>query len=72
MKTIEYYENLSTVKLQKMLKQTEKIHERNEIAIDFAKEENIYNEDLMKDNTDYEIDMSIMRMELNKRLWFDE
>ena len=72
MKTIEQYEITDTVKLQSLLKKFEKISERNEILIEMAIEENTNCEDLQKENSDYAIDISLIRMELNRRLWSEE
>lgn len=69
MKTFEYYEKLETKKLQKLLKTFEQIHEENEVVIDFAKSENHSYDNLEQENKDYEIDISLIRMELNRRLW---
>lgn len=71
MKTIEYYENLETTKLQKLLKKLEDIYETNELSIDNAKIENHNYYELERENKDYEIDIRLIRMELNKRLWYE-
>ena len=67
MKTIEVIEKQKTKKLQSVLKKIE--FEQNEI--DLKLEEN-FNSELKKISDDYEIDIHLIRMELNKRLWFND
>lgn len=74
MKTIEIYEKTETSVLQALLKEYEEHSERNEILIDLAKENDNgdlqeISEKLQPINNDYAIDISLMRMELNRRLW---
>ena len=69
MKTIELYEKTKTEELQKTLIFAEKAFEYNEIVMETANENY---EDLKKDNIDYQIDISLIRMELNRRLYNDE
>ena len=69
MKTIEIYEKLGTKDLQSLLKMFEKQSESNEIIIDDAKLNNLTYDELQIENNNLEIDISILRMELNKRLW---
>lgn len=69
MKTIELYEKTETEELQKGLILAEKAFEYNEIVMETANENY---EDLKKDNIDYQIDISLIRMELNRRLYNDE
>lgn len=64
MKTIEIYEKTETSKLQKMLKTYE--NNLKKIELDILK---CPNDELNKEIVDYEIDISLIRMELNKRLW---
>jgi hypothetical protein len=68
-KIIDFYGNIKTEELKKMLKKYEKISEKNEILIDMAKEANDNYDELKKENDDYEIDIRLIRMELNRRLW---
>ena len=72
MKTIEFYEGEETSKLRSLLKNYEKISEENELLIDKAKEEGYNYSELEKENNDYEIDIRLIRMELNKRLWYED
>lgn len=72
MKTIEFYEGEETSKLRSLLKDYEKISEENELLIDKAKEEGYNYYELEKENRDYEIDIRLIRMELNKRLWYED
>lgn len=67
MKTIEFYEKVKTNKLQSLLKKYEL--EQNEIELNL--EEN-FNSELKNTSDDYEIDIHLIRMELNKRLWFND
>ena len=69
MKTIELYEKTETAELQKGLILAEKALEYNEIVMETANENY---DDLKKDNIDLEIDISLIRMELNRRLYNDE
>lgn len=71
MKTIEFYEGEDTSKLRSLLKNYEKISEKNELLIDKAKEEGYNYSELEKESNDYEIDIRLIRMELNKRLWYE-
>jgi hypothetical protein len=74
MKTIEIYEKTETSKLQEMLKTYEQCLEESELKLAsikcgmslFLSNER---EELNKKIIDYEIDVSLIRMELNKRLW---
>lgn len=68
-KIIDFYSNTKTEELKKMLKKYEKISEKNEILMDMAKEANDSYDELKKENDDYEIDIRLIRMELNRRLW---
>ena len=67
MKTIELYEKTDTAELKKFLKYAEKTLEHNEILMKTTNENN-----LKKENIDLEIDISLIRMELNRRLYNDE
>lgn len=72
MKTIEIYEKTNTIELQNLLIEFEKKLENNELLID----KTIFNrsdyDELKRISDDYEIDISLIRMELNKRLWKNE
>jgi len=70
MKTIEIYEQTETEILKLLLKEYEEKSESNEILMDEYKSESksIY-ENIKRINNDYEIDIRLIRMELNKRLW---
>jgi len=84
MKTIELYEKMSTLKLKEILLCTEQICESNDRQMDLMKKFNDLEEDSYKkfndktfekmknENMDYEIDISLIRMELNRRLYNDE
>jgi len=67
--TIKKYQNTETLVLQNLLKDYEKELEKCEnlkllrIALDKS------NLDIQKTIDDYEIDIHLIRMELNKRLW---
>lgn len=65
MRTVDIYEKKSTKELQFLLKKFEKLLEENELKIDNSKN----NKELKKISDDYEIDISLIRMELNRRLW---
>jgi hypothetical protein len=72
MKTIEFYRKSETINLQCLLLDYEDRLERNELLIDELKFQNKNYDDLKKINEDYEIDISLIRMELNRRLWNDD
>ena len=61
--------DLLNKELQKGLILAEKALEYNEIVMETANENY---DDLKKDNIDLEIDISLIRMELNRRLYNDE
>ena len=69
MKTIKIYEKTETVKLQKLLKKYENYLEKSELSLSNMESDNLYDENLKNKIADYEIDISLIRMELNKRLW---
>ena len=69
MKTIKIYEKTETSKLQSLLLKYEERLERNELLLDELKSKNKNFDKLKKISDDYEIDISLIRMELNKRLW---
>jgi hypothetical protein len=72
MKTIELYEKSGTTELQNLLKKYERVSEHNEILMDIAKAENRDFGNLNKLNNDYEIDIILLRRELNRRLWAEK
>ena len=67
MKTIEVIENQNTKKLQNILKEME--IEKNKI--DLILENEYLSSELEQMNKDYEIDIHLIRMELTKRLWYN-
>ena len=67
MKTIDNIENKETKKLQNILKELELKQNSVDVELD-----NYFNSDLKKISDDYEIDIHIIRMELSKRLWFND
>ena len=69
MKIIEIYEQTDTTKLQILLKDYENKLEGNEIFMDKLKNKNQNTDHLKKLSDDLEIDVHLIRMELNKRLW---
>ena len=72
MKTISLYEKTHTWYLRLLLKEYEKTSENNQLLIEKAKLRNENYRDLEIINNDYEIDIHLIRMELNKRLWFNK
>lgn len=72
MKTNNIYQKQKTERLQYLLLKFERLQEKNELLIDelSLKEKNI--DELKKISNDFEIDISLIRMELNKRLWNDD
>jgi hypothetical protein len=72
MKTIEIYEKSKTSELKKLLIEFEEKSEKNELIMDYMKSINKNCDDLQKLNDDYEIDISLIRMELTKRLWYNK
>jgi hypothetical protein len=71
MDTIKMYEQMTTTNLQTILKSLEYLYEQNENLIECSISQNEKYEHLKKENDDYDIDIHIIRMELNKRLWED-
>lgn len=72
MGTIEIYEKTETDVLKSLLTDYENLLEENEINIDEAQYRNENYLKLKKVSDDYEIDISLLRMELNRRLWNEE
>jgi len=69
MSTIKTYENTETVELQTLLKEYEELLEENELNIDSRRSNNLDIKKLENISDDFEIDISLIRMELNRRLW---
>lgn len=72
MKTIEIYEKTETKELQELLKKYESLLEENELIKDNTRNEFQNYEKLKRISYDYEIDISLIRTELNRRLWKNE
>lgn len=72
MSTIETYESTETAELQILLKEFEVLLEENELNIDKRKSKNLDYKKLETISNDFEIDISVIRMELNRRLWKDK
>jgi hypothetical protein len=72
MKTIEIYEQTETNELQMLLKQFETYLDNGEILLNRFEKEN-YDEylKLKKKMNDCDIDVHLIRMELNKRFWLN-
>ena len=71
MRTIEFYENVKTKRLQSLLTKFETLSEQIYLLTlrdYFNSSESLKIKQL---NEDYEIDIHLIRMELNKRLWFN-
>lgn len=71
-KTIEIYEQTDTADLQILLKDYEDKLESNEIFMDNLKNDKQNVDVFKKLSDDLEIDVHLIRMELNKRLWVEE
>lgn len=67
-KTIEIYEQKKTAELQSLLKQFE-IDLEDVVLIDKSKIKGENYDDLQNLSNDLDIDVHLIRMELNKRLW---
>ena len=72
MKTVDVYEKKSTKELQFLLKKFETKLEENEIKRDNLISQKLNSIELKKISDDYEIDISLIRMELNRRFWKGE
>jgi len=68
-KTIEVYEQKKTADLQSLLKQFEIDLEDVDLLIDKSKIKGENYDDLQNLSNDLDIDVHLIRMELNKRLW---
>lgn len=69
MNTINKIETEDTSELRRILKIFEEAAEINEVIMDDAKKNNYSYGDLYKENLDNEIDIVLIRRELNRRLW---
>ncbi len=67
--TIGFYEELKTVNLQNLLSGLETAQYNTEYIIGEVEKNGGVVCELENKMVDYEIDISIIRMELNKRLW---
>lgn len=72
MKTIEIYERKNTAELQTLLKKFEIDLEDVDLLIDKSKIKGENCDDLQHLSNDLDIDVHLIRMELNKRLWEDK
>jgi hypothetical protein len=72
MKTIEIYEQKDTVELQSLLKKFEIDLEDVDLLIDKSKIKCENYDNLQHLSNDLDIDVHLIRMELNKRLWEDK
>ena len=77
MKTIEIYEKTETNELQSLLKKFEIFLEDIDILFDRYDQSQLIDMDInineMKnESNDLEIDISLIRMELNRRLWEEQ
>lgn len=72
MKTIEIYERKNTAELQSLLKKFEIDLEDVDLLIDKSKIKGENYDDLQHLSNDLDIDVHLIRMELNKRLWEDK
>lgn len=72
MSTIKTYESTETIELQTLLKEYEELLEENELHIDERKANKLDCKKLEAISNDFEIDISLIRMELNRRLWNDK
>jgi len=70
--TIEFYEELNTENLQNLLNGLETAQYNTEYIICEVEKKGGSVCDIEKKMIDYEIDVSLIRMELNKRLWDDK
>ena len=68
-KKIEVYEQKKTADLQSLLKQFEIDLEDVDLLIDKSKIKGENYDDLQNLSNDLDIDVHLIRMELNKRLW---
>lgn len=67
--TIKFYEELKTDTLKNLLKRLETVLYNTEIIMNQMDKNGDYIEKIKDKIVDYEIDISLLRMELNKRLW---
>jgi hypothetical protein len=69
MNIFEFYESVGTLELKRLLNKYEGLLESNQLKIE---NDDIESDFLERLNKDYEIDISLIRTELNRRLWKDE
>lgn len=69
--TIQQYSKLETKELQTLLKKYESKLYTIDSKFLTLKSMDIISEELEKEMTDLEIDVSLIRTELNKRLWYE-
>jgi hypothetical protein len=69
---VEIYEGMENTELQSLLKKYEDFSESLELVIEDCISRGKNYDDLKKKNSDYAIDISLIRMELNRRLWSDK
>ena len=67
--TVKLYRTIKTEKLQNLLKSLETAQFNTEYIIGEVKKSGEDVTKLEQNMVDYEIDISLIRMELNKRLW---
>jgi len=67
--TIKFYEELKTENLQNLLKGLETAHYNTDYIISEVEKNGGIVSSFEKKIIDYQIDISLIRMELNRRLW---
>jgi hypothetical protein len=73
MKATDLYETTSTTDLQSLLLKTETTFENGQILLDLFDDDGDTDYEIIKKKCiDCEIDISLIRMELNRRLYNDE
>ena len=70
--TIKFYRKMKTESLKTLLNSYETMLYNTDILIEESKNNNNDYTELEKKLNDYDIDVSLIRMELNKRLWVDK
>ena len=69
--TIKLYEEMKTEKLKTLLKSLETSLYNTDFIMNEIEQDSELIKQLDNKIKDYEIDISLIRMELNKRLWFE-
>ena len=69
--TIKFYQKLETRKLKILLKNFEIAQNNTENIMEVSEKEGYNVFELVEKISDFEIDIRLIRMELNKRLWKD-